>query len=233
MHGMYNGSYITCTLEKEHQSQGILSPTFATDKHLKGDQSQELYSIRVKKKKYVSYFWHSLLNTKWWEWKILTVSIQMRTTISQYLINIQRVKFPCWYDFKEWSSIYTNTHLHTHVHQRTLAIVGNFCNACLPQNLLLSWCHNPLPGKLLRCHVFPTGEIKRNQAGKMEISPSTIHTTASICRRNRKPNILETQLLTSTSQPPIERNQKKKKKSSLWFPLILHKRNAGDYVLPM
>lgn len=50
MHGMYNGSYITCTLEKEHQSQGILSPTFATDKHLKGDQSQELYSIRVKKK---------------------------------------------------------------------------------------------------------------------------------------------------------------------------------------
>lgn len=162
-----------------------------------------------------------MLNTKWWEWKILTVSIQMRTTISQYLINIQRVKFPCWYDFKEWSSIYTNTHLHTHVHQRTLAIVGNFCNACLPQNLLLSWCHNPLPGKLLRCHVFPTGEIKRNQAGKMEISPSTIHTTASICRRNRKPNILETQLLTSTSQPPIERNQKKKKKKapsdSLWF----------------
>lgn len=121
-----------------------------------------------------------------------------------------------------------NTHLHTHIHQRTLAIVGNFCNACLPQNLLLSWCHNLLPGKLLRCHVFPTGEIKGNQAGKMETSPSThSHSCFYMQKKQKVKYTRSTQLLTSISQPPIDRNQKKK------LPLILHKRNAGDYVLPM
>ena len=129
---------------------------------------------------------------KWGEQKILTVSILKRMT--HKYTKSKSSAFLRWYYFKELPSSCMNTHLHTHVDQRTLATVGNFCNICLPQNLLLRWCHNSLPGKLLRYHIFPTGKIKGNHVPlnpqkNWDFSIYPFTQTASIPSKNRKPNI--------------------------------------------
>lgn len=156
--------------------------------------------------KKVSYFSYYLLNTKWWEWKIHTALIWRWMTISQHLINIQWAEFLSWYYFKELPSSCMNTHLHTYVDQRTLSALGNFCNVCLPQNLFLRWCRNSLS----YFQQVRSKDIKLEKNWDFSIYLFT--QTASITRRNRRPNRRQASHI---QQPPTWWMQWEK--SSVWF----------------
>lgn len=142
-------------------------------------------------------------------------------TISQHLINIQRAKFLSWYYFKELPSSCMNTHLHTYVDQRTLSALGNFCNVCLPQNLFLSWCRNSLS----YFQQVRSKGITLEKKKTWDFSIYLFTQTASITRRNRRPNRRQA---SHVQQPPTCWMQWEKK-----LCLILHRWSTGDYLLPV